>query len=331
MIISKTPLRISFFGGGTDYPVWFNEHKGAVLATTIDKYLYITCRPLPPFFDYKSRISYTLIEKIKDVEEIQHPSVRECLKFMKITRGLEIHYDGDLPARTGLGSSSSFTVGFLRCLYALKGIMVSQKQVADDAVHVEQNCIKENVGCQDQILAAHGGFNLIEFEPRKDYRIQAVTLNPERLQDFHSHLMLIFTGFSRMASEIAGELIQKAPKKTSELETMYQMVNEALKILNGNGDLSEFGKLLNENWKLKRALTSKITTPVIDQIYERAMKCGALGGKLLGAGGGGFMLMFAPPERQEKIRAELKEYLHVPFKFENDGGRVVYYTPGSGV
>ncbi len=325
MIITKTPLRISFFGGGTDYPVWFNEYPGAVLATTIDKYVYITCRYLPPFFDYHSRISYTLIELVKEIAEIKHPSVRECLKFLEIAKGVEIHVDGDLPARTGLGSSSSFTVGLLHSLFALKGKMVSHAQLAQNAIHVEQDLIKENVGCQDQILAAHGGFNFIEFQKGSDYNIQPVTISHARLDDLRSHLMLIFTGFSRTASEIAHDLIQSAGKKKSELTTIYNMVFSAIKILNGAGDIADFGRLLHENWLLKRSLTNKITTPAIDEIYETAMKNGALGGKLLGAGGGGFMLIFARPEQQPQIKAKLDKYLHVPFNFDNTGSQVVYY------
>jgi len=327
MIISRAPLRVSFFGGGTDYPVWFKENEGAVLATSIDKYIYITCRYLPPFFEHKSRVVWSLIELVEDTSEIKHPSVRECLKFMKIEKGVEIHYDADLPARTGLGSSSSFTVGLLNSLYALKGTMVPKEQLAKDAIYVEQELLKENVGCQDQILASFGGFNLIEFRPGEDFRIYPLTINPERLKMFHSHLMLVFTGFTRIASEVAAELVKKTQDKKSELKTMYQMVYEAIKILNSNTDLKEFGKLLDESWKLKRILTNKITTPMVDEIYSRARKAGALGGKLLGAGGGGFILLFAEPEVQLKIKTELNKFLHVPFQFENLGSQIIFYKP----
>jgi D-glycero-alpha-D-manno-heptose-7-phosphate kinase len=327
MIISRTPLRISFFGGGTDYPAWFEKNGGAVLATAIDKYIYITCRYLPPFFEHKSRIVWSLIELVKDTSKIEHPSVRECLKFMKIEKGIEIHCDADLPSRTGLGSSSSFTVGLLNSLYALKGTMVSKEQLAKDAIYVEQDLIKENVGSQDQILASFGGFNLIEFKPGSDFRIFPVILDSERLKLFHSYLMLVFTGFTRIASEVAGELVKKTPEKKVELKTMYAMVYEAIKILNSNTDLLEFGKLLNENWKLKRSLSDKITTPVIDEIYSLAQKAGATGGKLLGAGGGGFLLLFAEPEVQPKIKSELKQFLHVPFQFENLGSQIIFYNP----
>ncbi|MBI2118323.1 MAG: kinase [Elusimicrobia bacterium] len=325
MIISRTPFRISFFGGGTDYPVWCDENDGAVLATTIDKYCYVTSRFLPPFFDHKFRIAYSLIEHVKDIRQIKHPSVRECLKFMKISKGIEIHHDGDLPARTGLGSSSSFTVGLLNSLYALNGQLVSHKQLARDAIYVEQKLIKENVGCQDQISAAFGGFNLIEFKPGEDFRIYPVTIKSERLKDLHKHLLLIFTGLSRIASEIAGQLVKTASQKKKELKEIHQMVYEGVEILNGKRELSDFGRLLHESWKIKRSLSSNISTPLIDQIYLTAMKEGALGGKILGAGGGGFILLFAKPQDHKRIKAKLKGLLHVPFQFENTGSQIVFY------
>jgi len=327
MIISRTPLRISFFGGGTDYPVWFDKNEGAVLATTIDKYIYITCRYLPPFFEHKSRIVWSLVEMVKDVSEIKHPSVRECLKYMKITKGVEIHYDADLPARTGLGSSSSFTVGFLNSLNALLGRMLPKMQLAKDAIYVEQKLLKENVGCQDQILASFGGFNLIEFSRGDNFRITPVTISAERINLFQKYLMLVFTGFSRTASEIAGELIGVVDKKQRSLKTIKQMVYEGLKIINSPADLREFGKLLHESWRIKRELTDRISNPAIDEIYSTARKAGAYGGKLLGAGGGGFMLLFAPPEVQSKIRNKLSKFLHVPFLFENLGSQIIVYQP----
>lgn len=327
MIINRTPLRISFFGGGTDYPTWFDGNGGAVLATTIDKYIYISCRYLPPFFEHKSRIVWSLVELVKDISEIKHPSVRECLRFTKIERGVEIHYDADLPSRTGLGSSSSFTVGLLNSLYALQGNMVSKMQLAKDAIYVEQEMIKENVGCQDQILASFGGFNLIEFKPGMDFGIYPVTLSADRLRLFFEHLMLFFTGFSRNASDIAKGIIEKTSQKKRELKTMYQMVYEAAKILNGNTDLKEFGELLHENWKLKRSLSENISTPAIDEIYSIACIAGAYGGKLLGAGGGGFMLIFAPPDAQDNIKSKLNTLLNVPFQFENLGSQIIFYKP----
>lgn len=329
MIISRTPFRISFFGGGTDYPVWYKENGGAVLGTTINKYCYITCRYLPPFFEHKSRIIYSRMEQVQDIDEIQHPSARETLRFMRIDRGVEIHHDGDLPARVGLGSSSSFTVGLLHALYALKGIMPTKRQLALDAIHVEQERIKENVGSQDQVLAAFGGFNLIEFGGINHIQVQPVTLNPQRLELFQAHLMLLFTGFSRNASEIAAEQIEKTPHNKKELNMMFQMVNQALEVLNSNSDLSEFGKLLHENWQIKRSLTNKISTPLIDEIYSTAISAGALGGKLLGAGGGGFMLIFAKPEVQPRIKNKFKNLLYVPFQFENLGSQIIFYEPSS--
>ncbi len=327
VIISKTPFRISFFGGGTDYPGWLKSHEGAVLSTTIDKYCYISSRYLPPFFDYKTRLVYSSIEFVKSTNEIKHPSARECLNFMKVDKGVEIHHDADLPARTGLGSSSSFTAGLLNCLYALKGQIVSKEQLAKDAISVEQDWIKENVGCQDQIAAAYGGFNLVEFKPEQNFRISPVILQQERLEEFQSHLLLVFTGFSRIASEIAEKLVKTADQKQKELEAMRQMVYEGLRILSGKNDLGDFGKLLNESWKIKRGLADNITTSQIDQIYDRAMKAGALGGKLLGAGGGGFLLLFVRPEHQPKVKSALTEFLHVPFKFEYSGSQIIFYKP----
>jgi len=329
MIISRTPFRISFFGGGTDYPAWYQKNGGAVLATTIDKYCYITCRYLPPFFEHKSRIVWSQTELIQDIDEIRHPSVRETLKFMGITEGMEIHHAADLPARTGLGSSSSFTVGLLHALYALKGMMPNKMQLALDAIHIEQERIKENVGSQDQTLAASGGFNRIDFSGKNNIQVRPITLNHQRLELLQNHLMLLFTGFSRNASEIAGEQIKNIPHKKTILSTMRQMVDEAINILNGDNDLLDFGKLLHESWQLKRNLTDKISTPLIDEIYSTALSAGALGGKLLGAGGGGFMLIFAKPEVQPRIKNKLKNLLYVPFRFENLGSQIIFYEPSS--
>lgn len=326
MIISRTPFRISFFGGGTDYPIWYRENTGKVLATTIDKYCYITCRYLPPFFKHKSRIIYSQMEEVRKVSEIRHPSVRECLRYMGIKKGVEVHHDGDLPARTGLGSSSSFTVGLLHTLYALKGIMPTKRELALKAIDLEQNAMKENVGSQDQVLAAFGGFNLIEFGGPSHVQVQPIALTSQRFKLFQNHLMLFFTGLSRNASEIAAEQIKKTPHKKNELKTMHKMVDEALGILNSNKDLSKFGKLMHENWKIKRTLSRKISTPRIDEIYSIALRAGALGGKLLGAGSGGFMLIFAKPEVQPKIKRKLKNLLYVPFQFENLGSQIIFYS-----
>jgi len=328
MIISRTPFRISFFGGGTDYPVWYNEHGGAVLATTIDKYCYITCRYLPPFFEHKYRIVYSKMEQSQDISGIQHPSVRATLEYMGIGQGVEIHHDGDLPARTGLGSSSSFTVGLLNTLYALNGRMVTKQQLALDAIHVEQDLIKENVGSQDQTSAAYGGLNKIEFGGEQNVLVHPITLHPKKIQNLQNHLMLYYTGISRFASEIAGEQVKKTPEKKDELTRMGAMVDEAIDIINSNDtDISGFGRLLHESWTLKRSLTNKISTPHIDQIYQSAREAGASGGKLLGAGGGGFILFFVEPEDQPAVKKRLHNLLHVPFKFENLGSQIIYYAP----
>ena len=327
MIISRTPFRISFFGGGTDYPVWYKENRGAVLGTTINKYCYITCRYLPPFFEHKHRIIYALMEQVQDIDEIRHPSVRETLKFIGITEGMEIHHDGDLPARTGLGSSSSFTVGLLHALYALKGMMPSKMQLALDAIHIEQERIKENVGSQDQTLAAFGGLNRIDFSGEHPIQVRPITLNRKRLELLQNHLMLVFTGFPRTASQIAGEQIKETPNKKRELNEMYHMVDEAINILNGDNDLQDFGKLLHESWQLKRSLTNKISTPYVDYAYDAAIGAGATGGKILGAGGGGFALFFVRPELQTKVKESLRGLLHVPFRFENLGSRIIFKEP----
>ena len=327
MIISRTPFRISFFGGGTDYPAWYEENKGAVLGTTINKYCYITCRYLPPFFEHKHRIIYSQMEQVKDIDEIRHPSVREALKFMGITEGMEIHHDADLPARTGLGSSSSFTVGLLHALYGLKGIIPGKMQLALDAIHIEQERIKENVGSQDQTLAAFGGFNRIDFSREHHIQVRPITIKQQRLELLQDHLMLLFSGFSRTASEIAAEQITQTPNKKRELTEMCRMVDEAINILNGNNDLVDFGRLIHESWQLKRSLTDKISTPYIDYIYDAAIHAGATGGKLLGAGGAGFILFFVKPELQPKMKESLHGLLHVPFRFENSGSQIIFYEP----
>ena len=327
MIISRTPFRISFFGGGTDYPAWYNNNNGAVLSTTIDKYCYISCRYLPPFFEHKHRIIYSLMEETRNISEIKHPAVRGCLQYLKVTDGVEIHHDGDLPARTGLGSSSSFTVGLLNSLYALKGVMISKEELAKNAIHIEQDILKENVGSQDQIAAAYGGFNLIEFGGKNHCRVSPVTIDADRLREFKKHLMLFFTGFSRTASEIAAEQIKIIPRRKKELKDIYNFVNIAIGIINSRKDLSGFGKLLHESWLIKRSLTDRISTPTIDLIYSTARKAGASGGKLLGAGGGGFMLLFVKPERRKEVRKSLKNLLFVPFDFDNSGSQIIFYSP----
>jgi D-glycero-alpha-D-manno-heptose-7-phosphate kinase len=327
MIISRTPFRISFFGGGTDYPGWYQKNAGAVLSTTIDKYCYISLRYLPPFFEHKHRIVYSIVENVKTIREIKHPAAKALLELFKIDKGLEIHHDGDLPARSGLGSSSAFTVGMLNCLYALKGRIVSKTELAKQAIRVERDILKENVGSQDQIAVACGGFNKIIFHNDHNFKIEPMTLHKGKIDLLQKRLMLIYTGLSRFATDIARDQIKNTPHKKSELLAMQQMVDYAIEILNSNKDINEFGKLLHESWLLKRSLSDKITNDTIDTLYQTALKNGAIGGKLLGAGGGGFMLLFAPPERQKRIKEKLKKFLHVNFAFEGEGSRVIYYNP----
>ena len=328
MIITRTPLRISFFGGGTDYPVWYREHGGSVLATTINKCCYITVRRLPPFFEYHSRISYSKVENVRRNAMIDHPSVRECLRFLGIEEGVEVHHVADLPARTGLGTSSAFTVGFLLALYALQDRMRDKHALAADAIHVEQDLIQEAVGAQDQVSAAYGGFNRINFNEDGEIEVKRLMAPNGRLTELEQHLELYFTGFSRTASEIAQEQIKLTSQRQQELSTMLQLVDEAQSILTSpNRPLEEFGRLLHESWQLKRSLTGKISNANIDEIYEAGRSAGALGGKLLGAGGGGFMVFFVPPDCRRALRERLKSLLCVPFSFSNKGSHVVVYEP----
>src|SRR5271154_2896851 len=328
MVITSTPLRVSFFGGGTDYPVWYRQHGGSVLSTTINKCCYITCRRLPPFFEYHSRISYSTVENVSSNDVIQHPSVRGCLQFLGIDEGVEIHHVADLPARTGLGTSSAFTVGLLHALYALKNQMCDKRTLALEAIHVEQNVLGEAVGAQDQVSVAYGGFNRIDFHKEGSIDVRRLLVSQDRLTELQGHLALYFTGFSRTASEIAQEQLKMTPHKTQELDTMLQYVDEAESIvITPNRSLHEFGRLLHENWKIKRSLTHKISNASIDEIYQAGLDAGAIGGKVLGAGGGGFMLFFVPPERRQALRIRLKKLLCVPFAFSNRGSHVVVYEP----
>lgn len=327
MIITRTPFRISFFGGGTDYPIWYRENGGAVLNTSINKYCYISCRYLPPFFDYKYRIRYSFREEVKSISDIKHPSVKACLEYLKIDKGIEMVHTSDIPAQSGIGSSSAFTVGFLHSLYALKGKMVTKRQLAREAIHIEQNVIKENVGSQDQVAVAFGGLNKIEFGSENDFYVYPVTLTNGRLNLLQQQLLLYYTGFSRNASEIAEEQIKKTPDKKRELKVMTEMVEEAVKILNrDSNDITDFGRLLNESWRIKRGLTDLISTSAIDDIYDNAIKAGALGGKLLGAGGGGFILFFVPIEKQEIFKEKMQDILSVPFSFDTLGTQIVLYS-----
>lgn len=325
MIISRTPFRISFFGGGTDYPIWYEEHGGAVLSTTIDKYCYLTCRYLPPFFDHKYRIVYSKIDRVNRIADIRHPAARAILGLMKIKAGVEIHHDGDLPARTGLGSSSAFTVGLLNSLYALKGVMPTKHRLAKEAINVERHILQESVGSQDQVAVSYGGFNKINFERDGSFSVEPIILSKGRLNELENNLMLYFTGFSRTASHIAKKQIKNTMHKKNELVKIHSLVDEAKNILTDSSDIEEFGKLLHESWLLKKSLTDKISTPEIDSVYEAAMRAGATGGKLLGAGGGGFMVFFVKPQFQAKVGKKLNKLLRVKFRFENQGSQIIFY------
>lgn len=327
MIICRTPYRISFFGGGTDYPSWYRENGGAVLSTTIDKYCYMTLRHLPPFFDYKYRIRYYKREEVNSVDEIRHPSIRECLRFMQLDRGADLVHHGDLPALSGLGTSSTFTVCLLHSLHALHYRMPTKRQLAMEAIDIEQNRIGENVGSQDQAAAAFGGLNLIEFNAAQEILVTPMIVAPERMRELHSHMLLYFTGMQRQASEIAAEQIRTLNDRAFELREMTKVVYEAKDILASDTPLEEFGRLLHEQWQLKRSLSKLISNDAIDDIYARARNAGATGGKLLGAGGGGFMLFFVKAELQPAVRKALDGLLHVPFRFDVTGSQVIYHAP----
>jgi len=325
VIISRTPFRISFFGGGTDYPKWYRENGGEVLATTIDKYCYITCRYLPPFFEHRYRMVYSQIENCQNIQEIKHPAIREVLQYLKIDRGLEIHHDGDLPARSGMGSSSSFAVGLLNAIHGLQGSITTKRQLAEEGIFVEQELLKETVGSQDQILAAHGGLNHVLFPREGDVSVRPVTLPTERSQELNDHLMLFYTAIQRTSSDVANTYVEDLDTKGAQLRAMTDMVDEGLSILNHGRDLMAFGELLDEAWKAKTQMGSSITNPHIDEIYAVAKNCGAIGGKLLGAGGGGFMLLFAPPSKHNQIQKKLSNLIHVPFKFDTSGSQIIFY------
>lgn len=327
MIITRTPFRISFFGGGTDYPVFYKEHGGAVLSSSINKYCYINCRYLPPFFDYAYRIRYSKREETNRISEIQHPTVRECLKLSKIEKGIEMVHTSDIPARSGVGSSSSFTVGFLNALYALQGKMTTKRNLAREAIHVEQTIVCESVGSQDQVVASFGGLNKIEFGGTREFFVNPMTISEEKKDLLQDSLLLFFTGFSRTASEIACEQIKLTPQKIRELKEMQGFVDEACSILNGSKDnINDFGKLLHQSWMIKRELTDLISNSNIDDMYETALSAGAIGGKLCGAGGGGFLILFVPPENQQKVIEKLTGLLHVSFIFDNLGSQVIMYS-----
>lgn len=326
MIITQTPFRMSFFGGGTDMPEFFNEHGGAVLSTTFDKYCLVNVRHLPRFFDYTSEFVYSRIERVTAIDEIEHPLIRNAMKMLDMHE-LRLSYEADLPARTGLGTSSSFAVGMLNAFYALKGKYADKKKLADDAIYLERVLCAESGGWQDQIAAAYGGFNRINFTA-DGYDVEKIIISPERKRALNDNLLLFFTGFTRFSSEIQKSTTAAIRDKTSELKEMLSLVDEAQKVLTEKGaDLDDFGRLLDTTWRLKRATGGKITTNEIDTLYERGIRSGAVGGKLLGAGGGGFLLFYVRPENRSSVMKAMEKLLYVPFGFENDGTRVVHYTP----
>lgn len=328
MIICRTPYRMSFFGGGTDYPTWVAQHGGAVLATSIDKYCYVTARRLPPFFEHDTRIVYSKMELVQRVEEIQHPVVREVMRFLDLPSGLEIHHDGDLPARSGVGSSSAFTVGLLHCLYSLRGELVSKRRLAEEAVMIEQERVGDRVGCQDQFLAALGGFNRLDFDRSGHVQVTPITLPRPRVRELEDHLLLFYTGLSRFSSEIAQHVVHSFEAKAKNLHRIREMVDEGQAVLQGAGDLRPFGELLHEGWQLKRGLSEKVSNDSIDRSYATALEAGAIGGKLLGAGGGGFLLVFARPEDHPQI-VEAMDLLQIPFEFDTSGSQIIFYDPDS--
>jgi D-glycero-alpha-D-manno-heptose-7-phosphate kinase len=327
MIVSRTPHRISFFGGGTDYPSYYLKFGGKVLGVAIDKYCYLNVRYLPPFFEHKHRIVYSKIENINELESIDHPSVRETLKYLNVDFGVSIHHDGDIPAKSGMGSSSAFTVGLLKSMHAIHGKMISKDELTKEAIHIEQNLIKENVGSQDQTFAAYGGFNSIDFLPNGEIVVNPIIITGERLHNLENNFLLYFSGISRIASEVAKDQIQNITKNESNLHEMKNLVNEAYRILTGNGNIDEFGELLNYTWKLKKSLSNKITNSEVDKMYDLAMNAGAIGGKLLGAGGGGFMVFYVNQKNKPSVQNALKNYLNIPFRFDFEGSQVIVYKP----
>jgi len=328
MIICRTPFRVSLFGGGTDYPQWYRKHGGCVLGFAIDKYCYISVRNLPPFFDYRHRIVYSRVEMVTDIAEIEHPAVRAILQDRGVETGLEIHHDGDLPARSGLGSSSSFTVGLLNALAARDGEMMMKQRLAQEALRIEQDVIEEAVGSQDQVWAAFGGVNRINFPKQGDFEVLPVGASPGRKKELLDHLLLYFTGLSRLAPAIAQKQIDNFDQRQEHLKTMGSLVDDALSVLESeNRPIREIGELLDQSWKLKRELADNVTTPEIDVIFDAAMDGGAIGGKLLGAGGGGFVLLFVELDKQPAVKEKLKNLIRVDFSFDEVGSKIVLYEP----
>ena len=327
MIITRTPFRMSFFGGGTDFPAFYKEHGGSVISTTFDKYCYVTVRHLPRYFDYRTHLTYSKTEQVNSYEEIRHPAIRNAMQWLDM-HDLRLTYDSDLPARTGLGTSSSFAVGMLEAFYALKGKYADKRKLADDAIYLERTLCNEAGGVQDQIAAAFGGLNRIDFTA-DGYSVNPVIISPERKAQLNDRLMLYFTGFSRFSSDIQ-QVTGKAMKdRTAELLEMLQLVDTAEQILTGKDSLNEFGRLLDYTWQLKRGISGGISTDAIDEQYRRAKDAGASGGKLLGAGGGGFLLLYVEPEKQAAVREALRDLMLVPFRFENEGTRVIFYQAES--
>lgn len=325
MIITQTPFRMSFFGGGTDFPGFYKEHGGAVISTTFDKYCYVNVRHLPRFFNYSTELSYAKTERVTDVNDIQHPAIREAMKYLDMHE-IRLTYEADLPARSGLGTSSSFAVGMLNAFYALKGKYADKRKLADDAIYLERTLCKESGGVQDQIAASFGGLNRINFNG-DGYTVNPIIISPERKKLLNQNLMLFFTGFSRFSSDIQVAAEKNLKSKEAQLLEMLGLVDDAEKVLTSKVELKEFGRLLDYTWKLKRGITDKVSTDSIDAVYDKAIKAGATGGKLLGAGGGGFLLFYVDPDMQKNVRDALSDLLYVPFEFENAGTRVIHYTP----
>lgn len=326
MIITRTPMRISFFGGGTDFPDFYKEYGGAVLSTTFDKYCYVNIRHLPRFFDYSSEFCYSRLERVKSTDEIRHPLIREAMRWFDM-REIRLSYEADLPARTGLATSSSFAVGMLSAFHAMKGQYAGKKQLADEAIHLERELCGEAGGWQDQIACSYGGLNRIVFSS-EGYDVYPIVIHPDRKKELNRNLMLFFTGFSRNSFDIQNKTQKYLKDKAADLLEMKQMVDEAVLILSDKKrSLREFGELMDESWKLKRGINEDISTDYINQMYQAARSAGATGGKLLGAGGGGFMLFYAEGERQQAVREALQKSLYVPFEFEDKGSDIIYFNP----
>lgn len=323
MIITRTPFRMSFFGGGTDIKTFYEEHGGAILSTTFDKYCYVNVRHLPRFFDYRTLLTYSKNEQVNSTDDVEHPLIRNAMKYLDM-RDIRMFYDADLPARTGLGTSSSFAVGLLNAFYSLKGKRADHRKLADDAIYVERVLCNEAGGIQDQIAAAYGGFNRIDMDA-KGYVVNPVIMSNERKKALNENLMLFFTGFTRFSADIQKNTKKAINDKTQQLLEMKKLVDDAENILTSKQSISEFGRLLDYTWQLKRGLASGISTDVIDDIYVTAKKAGALGGKLLGAGGGGFLLFYVEKDEQPHFKKQMGNFLHVPFSFEDQGSRVIYY------